>query len=210
MKDLELKIEKAQSLKDSLKDQHQALDDEIKAKSVLITEKTMRGEFDNVLMSEVKELSTKIKDITNKDINYQKEIDSYNAKLENNKKLLLKTDEEERRINANLKKLSVFNDDSEQQEDQTMTEEQTKPEQIEDAKDTSDKLQKQDDKEVAEGQNQEEAVKDHADNPKEGENQMTDALEKDKTAEKDNVGEVNDVTETKEKHEEKPIVDMTR
>lgn len=69
MKDLELKIEKAQSLKDSLKDQHQSLDDEIKAKTVLITEKTMKGEFDTVLMNEVKDLSQKIKEITAKDAN---------------------------------------------------------------------------------------------------------------------------------------------
>lgn len=67
MKDLELKIEKAQSLKDSLKDQHQALDEEIKAKSMIITEKTMKGEFDTMLMNEVKDLSQKIKDITAKD-----------------------------------------------------------------------------------------------------------------------------------------------
>lgn len=69
MKDLQLKIEKAQSLKDSLKDQHQALDDDIKAKTAIITEKTMKGDFDMVLMNEVKELSGKIKEITAKDAN---------------------------------------------------------------------------------------------------------------------------------------------
>lgn len=68
MKDLELKIEKAQSLKDSLKDQHQALDEEIKAKTTLITEKTMKGDFDTGLITEVKDLSSKIKDISNKDL----------------------------------------------------------------------------------------------------------------------------------------------
>jgi len=69
MKDLQLKIEKAQSLKDSLKDQHQALEDDIKSKTTIITEKTMQGEFDTVLMNEVKDLSQKIKDITAKDVN---------------------------------------------------------------------------------------------------------------------------------------------
>jgi hypothetical protein len=69
MKDLQLKIEKAQSLKDSLKDQQQALEADIKAKTVLITEKTMKGEFDMGMMNEVKDLSQKIKEIVAKDAN---------------------------------------------------------------------------------------------------------------------------------------------
>lgn len=98
MKDLELKIEKTQSMKESLKNQKQEIDEEIKSKSSQIKHKSLEGEFDSKLIDNVKQLSGKIKDIVVQDDDLQRELDSLHHDLANNKALLQKTDEEENRI----------------------------------------------------------------------------------------------------------------
>merc|ERR1712093_266629 len=62
---------------------------------------------------EEKAKNNKIKENDVKESNFQKDIESLNAKLELNKVLLGKTEEEEVRITVNLKKLNVFNNEEE-------------------------------------------------------------------------------------------------
>lgn len=80
LKFLKLSIEKQTMLKESLKDQQNDLNEEINSKTKTITELTMKGVFDNNLLNEIRDLSSKVKIVADKEILYQKDIEDLHSK----------------------------------------------------------------------------------------------------------------------------------
>lgn len=152
-------------------------------------------------MGEVKSLGEKVKDISIKDANYQKEIDTYNDKLSVNKALLQKTDEEESRLNLNLKQLNIFNEDKEEPKQDTVMED-TKKEDDKKEDDKKENVDQMTDEKVEQKKDEEAQEKKDADQQEKVADSMDENQKKEETKE---------VVEEKSKEEDtKPKIDMLK